>query len=78
MTWLRIVYQSPLGLTLVQQRSPVLKVRRGDLRQAHRDRFLARLWTWVREAGFAEVLIVSRYIHLSHAVWTQPCAWTAK
>lgn len=45
------VYNSPHGITIVQQRSPVLKVMRAS--------FTERLMEWIKRAGFIDVLLVS-------------------
>jgi hypothetical protein len=76
------VYQSATTrLTIVQQRSPVLKVRRAHrqpLTQSERAAFVARLWAWVAEAGFADVLLLARHVLAArtYTAWTRLCAST--
>lgn len=45
------IYESTKGLTLIQQRSPVIKT--------SRTLFTKRLMHWIQEAGFSDVLIIS-------------------
>lgn len=48
--YLYIVFQNKSGLTIIQQRSPVLK--------SCKAQFVQNLLSWIRKEGFQEVLIL--------------------
>lgn len=45
------VYQSPLGITAVQQRSPVIR--------SQKEHFAKQLAAWIQDAQFAQVLVLT-------------------